>query len=179
MEHSGWTLTPLCLLWCLPLRLRPLRSKTALQRLCLTPANCLTLSDERLTFHTVHQRSGPLVGPEVGAESKEVHHSLRLCSAHNFFIYLFYFFKKNLLQLFTTEESCWSWPSVCENLDTFPVCRPQAVYQPVVRRWGPDWCWWDRLSQVTTFNLWELISTQSPAQRPRLQINLSQKTGGF
>lgn len=31
MEHSGWTLTPLCLLWCLPLRLRPLRSQTALQ----------------------------------------------------------------------------------------------------------------------------------------------------
>lgn len=92
MEHSGWTLTPLCLLWCLPLRLRPLRSQTALQRLCLTPANCLTLSDERLTFYTVHQRSGPLVGPEVGAESKEVHHSLRLCSAHNFLF--FYLFKK-------------------------------------------------------------------------------------
>lgn len=45
MEHSGWTLIPLCLHWCLPLRLRPLRSQTALQRLCLTPANCLTLSD--------------------------------------------------------------------------------------------------------------------------------------
>lgn len=98
------------------------------RRLCLTPANCLTLSDERLTFHTVHQRSGPLVGPEVGAESKGVHHSVRLCSAHNFFFFFF-----NLLQLFTTEESCWSCLPVCENLDTFPVCRPQAVCQPVVK----------------------------------------------